>query len=825
MSGRAQFQRAGESLLRATLLSVALFFLHPWRAAAQLSTTNPVSFFTNLSSRFLQAEFGLNLNQIQIYPTNQYTPAVHRLLQVTANLWETTTDSTNNLPTVFRPRFAVTNGSVYLSSYVVVSNAAELDGLPLLDLAASNAAALIPPGGDALVYGVPLVIGARKGLPNFNEFQAEPTFIITRKVELVKPTASSTVVSETNQFFTMALTMPMAAEFWNSYSTNYTRPVTVCITNWTTLTLTNDLGVNYIATFVAGDRWSTNLWPRFNSANVTAPQNKYSFVPMMRTNVPFLPQVGTNIGYIPNTGFVSATNSALFDTSQSLIMPRWGMTISNRLQGAILEQGTGRIIDYALLGNMVCYTNLTDVFCKSPAWNDGGSSLTAIAFEKLWSTNNSGGTPLFSGRPGVQWQVNISRGTHAGLDENIITSVSKFYGSWPGFSSISAAINFFNTFLSSNSPTNRTVVPFCPTFQFSIPVIWQANDPLVHYMASDLFAAQRSYQVTRYDLQSPISHVPLENIGKLNNQYQPWGGNPLIGSDGDSDASNPTLKDPGVISSDLWNFPANSLSKTGWFGKIHRGTPWQTIYLKSADMDRANSIYCLPEWLALSGELSAPARWSLVTGNPIREDSYHSRPVRDRSIVALLQSLLNTNAPQHLLSVNDRNPANWRAVLDGMTVLTNTSSTQPVFESLIMTSNSPQAALIADAIATARRNQPSQVFNNVGELLGTPELSSQSPWLNLNALARGLTDEAIECIPTQLLLLVRADSIGEVRVSGPTTQIQFTGFDGYPYAVESSSNLGNWISVSTNYPTNGVFEFVISPTTSSNTFYRSVLLP
>lgn len=54
-------------------------------------------------------------------------------------------------------------------------------------------------------------------------------------------------------------------------------------------------------------------------------------------------------------------------------------------------------------------------------------------------------------------------------------------------------------------------------------------------------------------------------------------------------------------------------------------------------------------------------------------------------------------------------------------------------------------------------------------------------------------------------------------------QLQFTGFDNYPYAVESSPNLVQWSSVSTNYPTNGVFSIPLTPT--NNQFFRSRLLP
>jgi hypothetical protein len=91
---------------------------------------------------------------------------------------------------------------------------------------------------------------------------------------------------------------------------------------------------------------------------------------------------------------------------------------------------------------------------------------------------------------------------------------------------------------------------------------------------------------------------------------------------------------------------------------------------------------------------------------------------------------------------------------------------------------------------------------------------------------RGISDEAYEKIPAQLLTRLRPDSIGSLLQAGGASHIQFTGFDDYPYAVEVSSNLLDWVSVSTNYPTNGLFEF-IEPAAAGKArrFYRSVLLP
>ena len=87
-----------------------------------------------------------------------------------------------------------------------------------------------------------------------------------------------------------------------------------------------------------------------------------------------------------------------------------------------------------------------------------------------------------------------------------------------------------------------------------------------------------------------------------------------------------------------------------------------------------------------------------------------------------------------------------------------------------------------------------------------------------------MTDAAYEAIPAQLLPLLRPDSVGSATLAGGTLQIQFTGADGYAYTVQTSSNLLNWTSVATNYPTNGYFAFPGTPSPGSpRRYYRSAL--
>src|SRR5258708_1439652 len=84
----------------------------PSRATPVIDTSSPISFFTNTANLFLQtAGYDFTVANIPIYPTNYYTPAVHRLLQLAANIYDATTNKTSpppndfDYPSVFRPLF------------------------------------------------------------------------------------------------------------------------------------------------------------------------------------------------------------------------------------------------------------------------------------------------------------------------------------------------------------------------------------------------------------------------------------------------------------------------------------------------------------------------------------------------------------------------------------------------------------------------------------------------------------------------------------------------------------------------------------------------
>jgi len=214
-------------------------------------------------------------------------------------------------------------------------------------------------------------------------------------------------------------------------------------------------------------------------------------------------------------------------------------------------------------------------------------------------------------------------------------------------------------------------------------------------------------------------------------------------------------------------------------------------------------------------------------------DAAFSHPINDWRIASLWARWLNTNDLSTLLSISNTNTNAWAARLGGLIALTNSPLGE--LDPITISSNSPQAGMIAQAIQTARANTNAtngpvflnHAFQDVGDVLAAPQLSLASPFLKTNSLstpgAGGITDEAFEKIPTQLLPLLRTDSIGQIQPANGQLTMSFSGYDGHAYAIESSSNLKDWIVISTNSPSDGTFE-ITNPATSGQQFYRAVVL-
>ena len=139
-------------------------------------------------------------------------------------------------------------------------------------------------------------------------------------------------------------------------------------------------------------------------------------------------------------------------------------------------------------------------------------------------------------------------------------------------------------------------------------------------------------------------------------------------------------------------------------GRVHRGTPWQTIYLKS--------------------RVAYPGNWFAWSG------AYGTHPTNDWRLFDNLTVAVNKTAASGALSVNQTNMAAWAAILAGVNVVSNSAPTFPFpgMSSDTIRPASAQFRYIHAGIDLQRRLQTS--FVRQGDILSVPELSDASPYLS-----------------------------------------------------------------------------------------------
>jgi hypothetical protein len=726
-------------------------------------------------------------------PVNtEYTPAIHRLLQVAANIYDAMTNRcvdprdppggfmvTNAPPTVFRPLFGVEVDSwhtnICIRSFVEVTNAAFLNR-PFYDVHdAAQLRQIITLGKgkpfvDLNLYSVPLIIGAKKGLPNFNEVSLLSLAQATRKVELRRKAGAPVSLQVTNmaagltdeemqriaqgfdinQTYLLSISNRLGLECWNSYTQDYRRLLRVRVEGDLLQTLT-----------------STNRGIANDLARATYQSNHYRAdiaLSGWRGN-DFLLPVLTNMILLSNAVYNYSASSLPFDARAKppavdnrtrFYIPEWSLYVTNRFYYALIDEASGRVLDFVSFANLTTKRDLSGRMNRTAHPPPGRSR--ALQFEP-WMTNRYNNSQLAADWTyGVQRQLAFSCGK-----PDPGASIWRNYNAEVTDKTLSQRM--FREFLSDPKQTVHQA-PFSPSLRLRREWSWQVNDPLVHYVAGDL---------ARVDLTSagavvatadddpdealPVTDTPLSNrnLGAVNVRvvYRPWG---QPGRE-DIAAYDPRLKDPLIRRSDDWDFPTNKFPNLGWLGRVHRGTPWQTIYLKSGRVGLAG-------WGVDTNELLPCA----IAGVPGTNTTWYNwafslgtHPTNDWKLLDVFTAAPNDNAARGLLSVNQDRLAAWSAVLSGVLALTNTTPLSRTNNAAAYVEvqihpnaqpNSPQLRWIVNGINRARAYQTNGVFNRLGDLLATPELTFASPFITPDNL---VNDLILERIPQQILSLVKAD--------------------------------------------------------------------
>ena len=844
--------------------------------------TDPLQFFTNAADRMLRdysqqwlvespsnyvATFNMTANiGTAAFPTNMpvpfgisdipvlvsnrfvYTPAVQRVLQVAANIYDATTNNTfalgANFPSVFRPTFNVVVDppppalplytNVYINGYesVVLDPVNPLTdpqlNLPVnvTDLPNLNP---IPSGSitytNVNVYGVPWIVGAKKDWPNFNEFAMESVFQLTRKLQVTRTSTNQTIAPVSsysyNQMFNLSITNQFGVECWNSYTNNFIRSVAMYVTCTNTCVFTNDENFSTIqGSLISGSlqisnaSYNNNGWPGYNPDG--------SGAPVLLTPASFQIPLDAVVTIITNSMYrfngtapFLTTNLALPYESNVVVggssfpQPHWWLMTTNNIRVIVLDNtdpANQRIIDYVQLSGPNSTRDLTSEIISQYDTATGPSG------SDQWNTNVQNGIP--PGPIGLISQVGVSFGSYTpglGSDawnntdvttrHNEIDGFRAFYGYGPLYNDVGA-----QQVVTEAGMTNAIQAPYTPTATVVQHYSWQANDPLVHYTASDLNWAGAS------QLNQTADDLTNEDLGKLNQRYMPCGGNPVL-SGADPNPYNLALKDPLVWRSDDWDFPTYKMPNIGWLGRVHRGTPWQTVYLKSPDI--------LQEIQINGGSTNdmGTNTWVTWTGNALLAsgqsyDAANMAPMQDRLLFDIFTTAFNDNATRGQLPVNvdAGNPSPqaglsaWSALFSGVLVLSNNAvdgaistnvihqhnGSLPNFTTFPINPAGPGGAgsaigQIVQGINQTRANAGGPIkivaingtvtneipinfvnadglagsFEHVGDILSVPQLTDQSPFLNWfdngdpMQQINGISDEMYEWLPQQVMSLLR----------------------------------------------------------------------
>jgi hypothetical protein len=287
---------------------------------------------------------------------------------------------------------------------------------------------------------------------------------------------------------------------------------------------------------------------------------------------------------------------------------------------------------------------------------------------------------------------------------------------------------------------------------------------------------------------NPFSEIANEiSLDQLHDRYQPWGRGAQLSraslTDVDTNVYNMKFRDPLVWGSDGWDFPTNFYPTVGWLGRVHRGTPWQTVYFKASNLLRES--YVDQDGIT---HFTGSNTWAVWTGNNNFFQAGISAPLQDRLLPDIFTSRFNNNAARGTLPVNQTHLAAWSALFSGMVALGNNipndqlsmnspvsvtnfiinpagivdlTAPPPLWQLLNHTVNGAVGINEARAVFT-NADGVVGTFEHAGDILSAPALTEQSPFLNLtgNQQHYGINDELYEWLPQQMMGLLR---LGEPR--------------------------------------------------------------
>jgi hypothetical protein len=717
--------------------------LIPWTS----ETNGALGFFTNAAESLLRSQEFATTNYSQNYPSNivylhfgltnipiynstnpsiRYSEKIHRLLQLAANIYDASrtnnTRTAANLPnpSVFRPVFftngSATNRAIYIGGYIQVTNDAfaQMMQEPFVDF--TDAADFNP---NCNLWGIPWVVGAVKGLPAFDRYVSGTSWTVTRKLLFKRQLLNgSTNLGDptqrpayTNQFLIMSISNSLGMDAWNAYSSNITSPFTVIASNYVSIVLTNNSASKpggFVTNFATTTNYSSNFW---RAAYLSAPPRTNGMLAFLQTNpVPLPPSYFSeaNHAFVPvhvdplnPLGYTSGSFLPGDLTQTAWPVYGWTLTVTNRVMYALVDPVSERVLDFVNLGPFGTNYNLTNLLSQAAIGGaPSGGIGSANAGSKYWLSTYASAGLASNGVIGVSNQI----ANGVSYDTNFAAALN------PNATNNTMAFSNQLYFSCSNNPVASYPNPVNTALAHTL----LANDPLVHYTVGDL---------------TPPTGDSTQ-ILTINDRYEPWPTPSSIYLQ--NIRANMTFKDPQITNSDAWSFPNNKFPSIGWLGRVHRGTPWQTIFLKADNNTNVNPYTWTRQWVSTL-------------------DTY---PTNDYALLDLFTAAPNDNASRGLLSVNQTDDAPWYALFSG--IILNTNITYPPAyatsgPNLVL--DPTNVAPLLNGINATRSLEPDGLFHSMGSVFKSAILTIDSPFLPAGVGA--YNDEEVEAIPQAVAGLLK----------------------------------------------------------------------
>ena len=336
-------------------------------------------------------------------------------------------------------------------------------------------------------------------------------------------------------------------------------------------------------------------------------------------------------------------------------------------------------------------------------------------------------------------------------------------------------------------------------------VSFQVNDPIMNGQEMDYLdyyngvghgesvpvnqAPNQDFVITNFD--TGADNIQPANINQPNKAHLAW-----LGSIGKQEH---TFKDPGVRDVNDWMFQratmSNPLQGVGALGFVHRGTPWQSVYLKSNSLGK---YLTLPddseqvqrfwkEWVITRCRRGMVDGGTLEPSMPNSQGQYYEGgqtfaiddasdtrfsgwkktiPLNDHKLLEEFSALpvdgqiSEEDASRGLLSVNQEQRAAWAAALSGVRIGTGAVEMNSG-ASVLVSPSDPKLGQIVMGINDHRKSTRSfagssavRPWRQVTDVLGVPQLTSDSPYLDD---LKQPAEWHYEAIPRQILSLLRVE--------------------------------------------------------------------